>query len=180
MRRHVAFLRAVNVGGRIVKMERLRRIFEAEGFAGVRTVGASGNVIFEARSRAPVALEGRIERALGAGLGFEVATFVRAGDELLTVVSRNPFARAAAKTPGAIIYVTFLKTPLAASSAEAVRALGGATDELEVIGREVYWLRRVRSMETLRLMARLERATAVPWTMRNVTSVERIVRLLDA
>ena len=44
-----AFLRAINVGGRTVKMERLRREFEFLGFSGVDTFIASGNVIFEAR-----------------------------------------------------------------------------------------------------------------------------------
>ena len=46
MPRYIAFLRAVNVGGRIVKMDALRAHFEAAGFTGVETFIASGNVIF--------------------------------------------------------------------------------------------------------------------------------------
>jgi uncharacterized protein (DUF1697 family) len=45
--KYVAFLRAVNVGGRIVKMERLRKIFEELKFKNVKTFIQSGNVIFE-------------------------------------------------------------------------------------------------------------------------------------
>ena len=45
----IAFLRAVNVGGRVVKMDRLRALFEGEGFTGVETFIASGNVIFDSR-----------------------------------------------------------------------------------------------------------------------------------
>jgi hypothetical protein len=46
---HVAFLRAVNVGGRgLVKMTDLQEAFTAAGAKNVRTVIASGNVIFEA------------------------------------------------------------------------------------------------------------------------------------
>jgi uncharacterized protein (DUF1697 family) len=46
---HVAFLRAVNVGGRgLVKMADLQHAFAAAGAKSVRTVIASGNVLFEA------------------------------------------------------------------------------------------------------------------------------------
>jgi uncharacterized protein (DUF1697 family) len=47
--RLIAFLRAINVGGHVVKMEALRRIFESLDFADVETFIASGNVIFSAR-----------------------------------------------------------------------------------------------------------------------------------
>jgi uncharacterized protein (DUF1697 family) len=42
-----AFLRAINVGGRTVRMERLRREFEFFGFPGVETFIASDNVVFD-------------------------------------------------------------------------------------------------------------------------------------
>jgi uncharacterized protein (DUF1697 family) len=48
MPKHIAFLRAINVGGHIVKMDHLRRLFEALELAEVETFIASGNVIFEA------------------------------------------------------------------------------------------------------------------------------------
>ena len=96
MNRYVAFLRAINVGGRVVKMERIRRVLEGDGLAGVRTVIASGNVLFESRSRTPAALEARIEAVLRAALGFEVKTFLRTAPEVAAVVSQNPFARSAA------------------------------------------------------------------------------------
>ena len=60
---YVAFLRAVNVGGRIVKMAELKKIFEAAGLAEVATFIASGNVIFRSPKVAS-GLEGQIERAL--------------------------------------------------------------------------------------------------------------------
>ena len=45
----VALLRGINVGGRkLIKMEKLVRIFDAVGFANVRTLIASGNVVFDA------------------------------------------------------------------------------------------------------------------------------------
>ena len=66
MPRYVAFLRAINVGGHVVKMERLRALFEDLGFAKVETLIASGNVIFETRAEDAGAL-GEEDRAASAG-----------------------------------------------------------------------------------------------------------------
>ena len=64
--RYVAFLRAINVGGHTVKMERLRELFAELGLANVETFIASGNVIFDAPSGDAGALERQIEQHLHA------------------------------------------------------------------------------------------------------------------
>ena len=51
MPKYVALLRAINVGGHTVKMDHLRSLFEAIGFSNVETFIASGNVIFDSRSK---------------------------------------------------------------------------------------------------------------------------------
>ena len=51
MTRYIAFLRAINVGGRTVKMDHLRQLFADLGFAGATTFIASGNVIFASKAR---------------------------------------------------------------------------------------------------------------------------------
>jgi hypothetical protein len=80
--RYFAFLRAINVGGHIVKMERLRREFEGLGFAEVETFIASGNVIFESRATNEKLLSSKVERHLESALGYEVAVFIRSSAEL--------------------------------------------------------------------------------------------------
>ena len=78
MFRFIAFLRAINVGGgRTVKMQSLRQVFESLGFSRVTTFIASGNVVFETTTKKTRALERKIERALKTALGYEVRTFVR-------------------------------------------------------------------------------------------------------
>ena len=47
MTRYVAFFGSINVGGNRLTMADLRAAFEAEDFANVATVVASGNVLFE-------------------------------------------------------------------------------------------------------------------------------------
>ena len=77
MPRYAAFLRAVNVGGHIVRMEELRRVLTAAGFSDVETFIASGNVIFSSPVTDTAALERRFESALEKAFGYAVATFVR-------------------------------------------------------------------------------------------------------
>ena len=59
--RFVAFLRAINVGGRNVKMEQLRRIFESIGLTNVETVIASGNVVFDAKAKSAKTIEKKLQ-----------------------------------------------------------------------------------------------------------------------
>src|SRR5258705_10757420 len=91
MPKYVAFLRAINVGGHTVKMDHLRSLFEAMGFANVETFIASGNAIFDSKIRNMKALEGKIEKALAAKLGYEVKTFIRSVTELAEVSRYKPF-----------------------------------------------------------------------------------------
>src|SRR3954469_1096146 len=77
IRRYIAFLRGINVGGHRVKMDRLRDLFTALGFSNVATFIASGNVIFEAPATDVTELEERIEAQLERSLGYEVEIFVR-------------------------------------------------------------------------------------------------------
>jgi uncharacterized protein (DUF1697 family) len=64
MPRFIAFLRAINVGGHNVTMEKLRREFESLGCQKVETFIASGNVIFTSASKKISVLEQRIEGQL--------------------------------------------------------------------------------------------------------------------
>ena len=88
--RYIALLRAINVGGRVVKMDRLRTLFETAGFDAVETFIASGNVVFDSSRRNAGDLERTIESHLKKALGYPVATFVRSMPELSAIVLRQP------------------------------------------------------------------------------------------
>ena len=142
MPRAFAFLRAINVGGRTVRMEHLRTVFERMGFTGVETFIASGNVVFDAGRQSPERAERRIEAGLRDAFGYEVETFVRSSKELGEIVAREAFDPEAAAAAHAV-YVLFLSTPLTASVRDRLRAAQTPTDEFRVFGRELYWLCRV-------------------------------------
>ena len=80
-------------------MDRLRTLFESMNLTDVTTVIASGNVLFSSRAGNQARLERRIEAHLRDALGYEVATFLRSGQELAEIVAHRPFPET--EPPGA-------------------------------------------------------------------------------
>lgn len=179
MPRYAAFLRAVNVGGRVVKMERLRQLFEESGFTGVSTYIASGNVLFTAGRGRATTLEAKIEKALGAALGWEVSAFLRTPAELAAVAAHEPFAAEEVAVAHAV-YVGFLKSPPGDAQHALVHGFRTPTDELAVNGREVWWLCRTRFSESEFSAQRLEKALGLVTTFRNATTVRAVAARLSA
>jgi uncharacterized protein (DUF1697 family) len=169
MSRYIAFLRAINVGGRVVKMDVLRSIFESLRFRNVETFIASGNVIFETSGSDPGALEQRIEESLRQKLGYEVATFLRTPAEVRAIAAHRPFDE-----EGVALMIAFLKRVPAAAGRSKLLAMKTDWDEFHFRGRELYWLVRVRSSDSKFSNAVLEKTLAMPSTVRNVTTVRRL------
>jgi uncharacterized protein (DUF1697 family) len=176
MTRLIAFLRAINVGSRYVKMENLRPLFVALGYERVETFIASGNVIFDAPAAPPAAVELAVEAQLQQALGYEVTTFVRSDAELAAVASLQPFPAEELTLPAASLFVTFLKAQPDAATQERVLALRNPVDDFAFHGREFYWLRRTRERESITDRPQFARAfgTQGLGTMRNITTVRRL------
>src|SRR4030095_10412992 len=108
MPKYVAFLRAINVGGHVVKMDHLRRLFEAMGFSNVETFIASGNVIFDSSSKNTRTLEKKIETSLQKALGYKVDAFVRSTSELAAIAKCKPFDDKELNADGHTLFVVFI------------------------------------------------------------------------
>jgi len=179
MPQYVAFLRAINVGGRVVKMDRLRAIFEQLGHADVTTFIASGNVLFQSKSRSSQKLEKEIEAALQTELGYTVATFIRTAAELADVAALAPF-----KTwndEGFVSrYIAFVAAPPAPGMAKKLKSLCEANDQFHCAGREIYWLGQTKVSDSKFNGALLEKTLGAPATMRNVNTVRKIAALLSS
>jgi uncharacterized protein (DUF1697 family) len=181
MPRYIALLRAINVGGRVVKMDRLRALFEEGGFSQVETFIASGNVLFNSSSKSGPALERKIEKLLRASLGYEVATFVRTLAEVQQVAAYEPFSSAVMARPYHGLYVSFLRDAPSAAARRAVEALSGPNEDFHIHERELFWLSRVPFGESKVAGPSLERILGMPATMRNVTSLRKLAaRCADA
>jgi uncharacterized protein (DUF1697 family) len=108
---YIAFLRAVNVGGRVVPMAKLRAHFEELGFGDVRTFIQSGNVFFTTKKNDRAALTRRIEGHLHGALGFEVPTMLRTPAEVEAALALDPFKRVKV-TPDVRLSILFLSKSL--------------------------------------------------------------------
>jgi uncharacterized protein (DUF1697 family) len=173
MPRLVAFLRAINVGGHVVTMDTLRRHFVALGLQDVETFIASGNVIFSSRVTRTGPLERKIERRLLDGLGYEVKTFIRTGDEVGAVAAWRPFTDALRKA-ATTLSVGFLAEPLGSAAIRALAALRTDIDHFHVNGRELWWLCLKGQGESTVSNVVFEKALKVSVTFRNITTIARL------
>lgn len=106
--RFVAFLRGVNVGGKLVSMEKLRQTFEDLGFGNVKTLLNSGNVVFDALDFDKAALSSKIEQLLEEMFGFKIIVILKTTSEIQDLVKSEPFKEIEV-TEQTRLYVTFLK-----------------------------------------------------------------------
>jgi uncharacterized protein (DUF1697 family) len=108
METYVAFMRAINVGGRaVVTMSDLQEAFRVAGCQSVRTYIQSGNVVFAAPPGKASALFKKVAGAVSPLLGGEPTIIFRTVTELERVVESDPFRTARHDTKAAF-YVTFL------------------------------------------------------------------------
>lgn len=173
MPRYVAFLRAINVGSHMVKMEQLRQLFGSLGLRDVETLIASGNVIFASESTDAESLERKIEVHLQRELGYEVKTFVRSAAEVTAISTYRPFE---ALEPGAVatLLVGFLKVAATAEAAATLMAADSDVDEFNFQGRELYWRCHGRMSDSKFFGSRLEKMLGQQTTIRNSNTVRRL------
>ena len=171
MTRYIAFLRAINVGGHVVKMDALRGLFESSGFSNVETFIASGNVLFETNLNSN--LEKKIESKLREALGYDVATFIRTAAELQAVANYKAFAQSQLDAATAF-NVAFLKESLDDNLNQKVMSLRTDIDDFHGHGRELYWLCKKKQSESTFSNAVLEKTLGSPSTIRGVNTIQKI------
>ena len=135
---HIALLRGINVGGhKKVAMSDLRRFLEELGFADVRSLLQTGNLVFRGDVRTGASLERLLELQAEKRLDLRTTFLVRTAKEWRKVIDHNPFRDAAESDPGHLV-VMFLKD---APHVTAVKALQRAIEGPEIIraeGRQLY------------------------------------------
>lgn len=170
--RYVAFLRAVNVGGRVVKMQDLKTAFESLPVKNVETFIASGNVIFETGVRDPALLERKAEAQLRDVFGYEIDTFMRSIDELQRIAECRPYQDIASSGEGGTVYVGFLRQAVGRDAQRRLKALSTVVDEFCSNNREVLWLHR--NVPHASPTPSIEKVLGLRATFRNARTVRRI------
>ncbi|MCL4523083.1 MAG: DUF1697 domain-containing protein [Acidobacteria bacterium] len=175
---YAAFLRGINVGGhKLVKMDDLKKAVESLGFTNVKTLLASGNVVFQAPPASASVLAKRIEEKLKKSFGFEIGILIRPIKELQRLDKANPFAGIKV-TPRIRLFVTFLSEKPAGSLKIPYVAPGGNFKILRASKSEVCSVLTITNLRRgMQFMAILDKEFGPKITTR---SWGTIVRILDA
>jgi uncharacterized protein (DUF1697 family) len=155
-------LRAVNLGSRNrVAMAQLRRAMEDAGYDDVRTVIASGNVVF---SRGAKPSSRALESLIADAFGVRTTVIIRSAAQIRKLRAAKPF-------PGAA-YVAFLATrPRSTKSIEGI-------DEFAVVGGDIVLHFPNGSAAAQLTGAVLEKKLGIDATVRNWNTVERLADLV--
>jgi uncharacterized protein (DUF1697 family) len=177
MTKFVALLRGINVGGnKLMKMDDLKKCFAALGFKNVKTILASGNVLFESTVDDENALAKKIGEKLKAELGHDVGIQIRSIEEIQKLADRDPFKKIKV-TPDTKLYITFL--PQKPTSKLKVPYTSPEKDFkiLEVTDREICTAITISpGRATTEMMGILEKEFGKNITTRNWNTVGKILK----
>src|SRR5271165_2017791 len=171
---YISMLRGINVGGhKRMKMDQLRKSFEALGFEQVQTYIQSGNVVFKTRKLSPAALSKRIEKKILGDFGFSVCVISRSSEEMAETIERNPFLNLP-DTDHEKLHVMFLSE---APPPEALKKLGDLTaapDQCRSLDREIYFYLPNGASQSVLMKNPVDRILAVVTTTRNWRTVNQL------
>jgi uncharacterized protein (DUF1697 family) len=174
--RYVALLRGINVGGNtMIKMEELRKTFEALGFENVVSYINSGNLAFDARKTSETNLVKKIEAAVEGLIDKRVQVMVRERRDLERVVANNPFDGKYQSHKE--MHVLFLKSEL---SDEQISWLTEATpsgEHFQVSGREIYCHLPMGVADSYLGRGQFEKKLNASVTARNWRTVQKLAEL---
>ena len=177
---HVALLRAINVGGRNrVSMSDLRALLTDLGFANIRSVLQTGNVVFDSRGARTAELEDLLERGAMDRLGLATVFLVRTARQWQQLVAANPFPGEAKSEPAHLVVMPLKQVP----DGDRVRELEAAIAGREVVramGRHLYILYPDGIGRSRLTSAVIERRLATLGTARNWNTALKLASLLSS
>lgn len=179
MSSYVAFLRAINVGGRnLVAMPALADCFRGAGYTNVRTHAQSGNVLFVGDATSGERLEAALDETLLRGLGFPVPAVVRSRDELAETVASAPAEHGSAELRSDVF---FLKWPLTVEAIMAqLPALREGVDSIAPGPRALYFSRVANEASKTRITRLMSMPVFQQITVRTWRTTLRLLELLDS
>ena len=175
MTRHIALLRGINVGGhKKVPMAELRSALEDAGFEDVKTYVQSGNVALTAKERSPAKVGRKVEQAIEAAFGFDVAVVVRSREEIAALVEDDPLGDVATNPTYRV--VVFLAGKLDRSRLADVDAEEFAPEAFALRDYEIVMWAPDGQRDSKLVKTLTEKRTGVTGTARNWKTV---LKLLD-
>ena len=175
-----ALLRAVNVGGTgLVAMADLRAEAEKIGLKNARTLLQSGNLVFEAGSKSPAAVEKLLEAACAKAFNLTNGIYVRTASEIDAVLARNPFAKEAKDDPGHL-HVLFMREAAPAAAFKALQAAIKGRERVHGDDRHAYIVYPDGAGASKLTSAVIVRHLGTPGTARNWNTVNKLAAMMKA
>jgi uncharacterized protein (DUF1697 family) len=175
--RYVALLGSINVGGNRLKMDELKAALEKQGFRGVATVVASGNVLFDHDKAADAKLERQIADVVKDEFGIDTFAAVRSRAELAAAIEDNPFRK---DGEAKYVHTIFLEQPL---DRAAFKAFAKAHDGPERLapGTREFFVDFRDGVARSKLDPAMKKAKVVKGraTARNLRSLQRMLDKMD-
>ena len=173
MQKIVALLRGINVGGhKKVPMKDLKKVLEKNGFSNVKTLLASGNVVFEAKEADAGKVSGIIEDKFGFSVPTILVPFIRIEE----IVKSDPF-EGITVTPKTRLYITFLAEKTDSNLEVPFTTEDGSFRIIRLEDQEVYSVLDLEKTGTLDGMKILETEFGKNVTSRNYNTVVKIAQL---
>ena len=174
--RYVALLRGINVGGNtMIKMEELRKAFEALGFERVVSYINSGNLAFDSKKTSETNLVKKIEDTVERLIDKRVQVMVREQPDIEQVIANNPFDGKYQNHKE--MHVIFLRSEL---SEDQVAWLTDATptgEHFQVSGREIYCHLPMGVADSYLGRGQFEKKLGAAVTARNWRTVQKLAEL---
>ena len=179
MKRYVALLRGINVGGNnLIKMTALKACFEKQGLQEVVTYIQSGNVVFAATDAVAETLCTRIERALVASFRYDANVVLRSHKDMRQIVGRAP--KGFGTEPDKYRYdVIFLKAPLTAGAAIKSVPVAPGVDEAHAGTGVLYFSRLISKASKSRLSKIVSSPIYKSVTIRNWNTTTKLLQIMD-
>ena len=173
MKKFVALLRGINVGGhKKVPMKELKTLLEKEGFQSVKTLLASGNVIFESDEKKI----GEVQSILEDHFGFSIHTIVLPFEVIEKIVASDPF-KGIEVTPKTRFYITFSQGKLESDLKTPYVFDDESFQILKLTDHEIFSVLNLEQMGSVDAMKILQQAFGKKITTRSYNTVLKIAQL---
>jgi uncharacterized protein (DUF1697 family) len=176
---YISMLRGINIGPhKRIKMDDLRKSFEALGFEQIKTYIQTGNVVFKTKKTPTSVLSMRIEEKIVSDFGFSVSVISRSSEEMAKAIECNPFLHdrgsASEKIDPEKLHVMFLSEVPVPSALKKLSELIEVPDQCRSIDRELYFYLPNGVSGSILMKEPVDRILAVVTTMRNWKTVNSL------
>ncbi|HSM30328.1 MAG TPA: DUF1697 domain-containing protein [Woeseiaceae bacterium] len=175
MKKWIALLRGINVGGRnVLPMDSLSKVFTEAGCEQVITYIQSGNVVFEADIRSKDEFAESISNAVEKQHGFRPRVSLFTGHSLCNAIAANPFPEAVSEPKS--LHILFLERTPETARIDDAKALLAGSESIEVIGLYLF-LHAPDGIGQSRFAKGVEQKLGMHATARNWRTVKKIAEL---